>query len=404
MSGFSSSPFIRRLVTGGFPAESVYEYLLENNFDGSNVLALQNNNIGGYSAITFRDYLGYERMAIGHGNNDGQPIFADRTYIEAWSGTNSVDSQGVALPREFVFTADGIYGRDGTVGNFRFFQRYTVNHLGTQFWRGNAYNALAQSKIAAFHEGGCFLIANTAIPNAIDILKNEGAFWWDGSAGAVKLMVRGRDTDGLLMGGDASAALAAITPTAGDTFAGADSATSITAGRAADTGGNWAAADADNWGIASNKAYRSSGSNDSWCYLASGIADVCVECDITLSATRALAGLMFRGVDASNGTYVQLNRQGSSGTNNSIAVYVNVSGTPTMIARVTSQGLALNTTYRVRVGAVGNRIFVYVDDVLKFDCESSTHKTSGTKQGLWSSIGGSFDDGGTTFDNFKVYP
>lgn len=374
-----------------YPAASINETLFKNNLSGAGTVAVRNIHASGYSAYTARTgATGAEVLAWGYGNAGAVSIFAGRNYIETWSG---VATGGTVTP--FVFAADGDYGRTGTPGSFRFYQRYTIDQHGTHFWNGVDYDN-TQVETFRISEGGDPILMKNTVPNAIDIPVGGSALYWDSSAGTPTVKILGRDANGALF--SASVATAAYTKTASDVFTDADSATALN-GRAAVVGGNWALADADTWGIASNKAYRSAGSDDSYVYLDNSISDVTVEADITLSSVRASAGLVLRGVDASNYIVVQLQK---SGATNAINIYKNVAGTFTLISTVAG-GLALNTTYNLRAGAVGNSIYVYLDGVFKLRGESSAFATA-TRQGLWSFIGAADDDGGSRFDNFIVTP
>lgn len=395
--------FTNVAVTGNYPPDAASETLLTASLSGGNILALQNTHASGYSAWTARGNDGYEYFAGGYGNPNSATIFAGRTYLETWSG-RAGQVAGFTSPREFVFTADGDYGRTGTVNNVRFHQRYTINHLGTRFWKGVPYNdGSEQVPIAEFNEGGHFAILNKAEPQAIDVPNSGIAFWFDDTATSPDLRFKSRDSAGALYSGSVAIS-SAVSATVADAFTAGDSASALTGGRTPDTGSAWASADSDNWGISSNKAYRSNGSADSYAYIDSGLTAACVECDITLSSVRANAGIVISGVDASNYVYVALHRDGAV---NKIQCYVVASGAFTELTVFTGYTVAgllsLNTTYAVRVGRSGNSIFAYLNGVLKGRWETSSH-ASATKQGIWSyQFGSSEDDLGSRWDNFKVF-
>lgn len=381
---------------------SALEALIQGSGANLNVLAAQNTNIAGFSAYTVRSYDNKDMLAIGLGNPSvNTPVYVGRNYIETISAAAGPLSNGnVSLPTPLVFTTSGVFGRDGTPGNFRIQQRMTLEDTGLYTWKGLTYiNGSEQKAITVNHEGGYFGLMNNVAPNAIDILNNTHAFWFDSSAGAPVLKCVARDINGVLYSGTATS-LAAATATASDTFTAADSATALNA-RTPVVGAVWTPI-TNNWGIISNKAYRSGGTGADGVVINTGLSDCSVECDITLSAVRAVPGLMIRYVDSSNYTYVQIEKDGGGNTN-TIGVFVTVAGTATKIGAFANTTLTLGQTYKVRAGAVGKAFYVYVDGVLKLRCEDATH-IAATRQGLFSFANGSTDDLGSRWDNFVVYP
>ena len=394
-------------ATGNFPSVAADEQLLQISLAGGNVLSVQNTHAGGYSAFTARGSDGREYLAAGYGNPSAAAIFAGRNYIQSWSGRETA-----AAPVPLLLSCDGAFGRTGSVGGFHFYQRCTVDQFGTRFWKEVAYDSgTEQVPIAEFSAGGHFAILNTSEPAAIDIPTSALAFWYDSTAGSPDIRFKGRDANGALFAGSVAIG-SAVSATLSDDFSEADDDDSLTAGKAADAGGNWAASDSDHWGVISNKAYRSNGSADSYAYIDSGLSNVCVECDITLSSVRANAGLVLRGTDASNYLYIALHKDGG---NDKIQAFNVVSGSFTEMTPIYSlsstgvtessavSGLSLGQTYAVRAGIVGNSIFVYIDGVLRrrFDLPATA---AGTRQGLWSYQHASTeDDLGSRWDNFKVF-
>ncbi len=108
------------LVTGGFPAESNLEVRLSLGGAGSNVLALQNTNNAGYSALTARDINNREKLAVGYGNPGSYDFFRNCSYIQAWSGTSGAQS-----PDEFFISQDYNPG-----SGFDFFKRFRIKTTG----------------------------------------------------------------------------------------------------------------------------------------------------------------------------------------------------------------------------------------------------------------------------------
>ena len=263
--------------------------------------------------------------------------------------------------------------------------------------------------IAEFSAGGHFAILNTSERSAIDIPTGALAFWYDSTGGSPDIRFKGRDASGALFAGSVAIG-SAVSATLSDDFGEADDDDTLTAGKAADAGGNWAAADSDNWGVISNKAYRSNGSADSYAYIDSGLSNVCVECDITLSSVRANAGLVLRGTDASNYLYIALHKDGGNDQIQAFNVVAGNFGEQTAIYSVSATGvteaaagLTLGQTYAVRAGIAGNSIFVYIGGVLRrrFDLSAAA---SGTRQGVWSYQHASTeDDLGSRWDNLKVF-
>lgn len=388
--------FLQEALTGNYPSAAANEVLLQNTLANGNVLAVQNTSATGYSAYTARGSDGREYYATGYGNASAVAIFAGRTYVETWSGTDASRS----FPKEFVFTADGTYGRSGDPANVNFIQKFTVGYQGTTFFKEVPYvNGSEQVKTATFHSGGFFALMNNVEPNAIDIPKGMAALWVDKTGGAVNFNIKSRDANNVLYK-TSVAVSTAVTATASDTFTDADSATSLN-GRSASPGpGTWAVL-VNNWGISSNKAYRSGGSNDDYAYIDTGLSDVSVEADITLSSVRASCGLVIRGVDANNYTYCQLSRN-SGGGNQTIRLFKKTGASTFVQIASASFTFTLGATYAVRAGGAGNSLYVYIDDVLVLRADDTTH-VSATRQGISSFIFSTEDDGGSRWDNFKVY-
>jgi hypothetical protein len=279
-----------------------------------------------------------------------------------------------------------------------------LGHLGFKAWKDVSIGAdlTTQVETAGFHTGGFAYITNAAAPPAIDLRKGMVGWYVDGTAGAPKIKAKTRDNTsgcGLLFAGDISGALSAVAGLADDDFAGANSATSLN-GRAATTAGTWAVV-TNNWGIATNKGYRSAGTGADWAYIDTGASDVSVECDITLSAVRSVAGLVIRGVDDTHYTYAQLEKDLSGNTNRVMLIRVIGGGVATIDEAAYT--MTLGATYSVRAGAVGNQYYLYINDVLILTANDATH-VAGTRQGIFSYADGStYDDGGTRWDNFRVY-
>ncbi|MBV8190862.1 MAG: hypothetical protein JO339_26715 [Alphaproteobacteria bacterium] len=386
--------FTQAATPNNFPAAATSEILLQNNLSGGNVVAAQNQNQGGFSAYTCRDYQGYEKIASGlAGPTASSSFWQNRAYTEIHNGQAGA---GVPVP-EYVFAVDGQYGRTGTFTQFQNFQLFTINESGIWHWSRIPWvNGNEQVLGGGVTESGVSFDAHGSQPPAIEVARGYVARWTDNTTGAPKLWLLTRDTNGDLY--KASVPISTILAAqANDNFNATSGATALN-GRAASGVGTWGVI-SNVWGITSNQAYRSSGSADDYAYINTGASDVAVYCDITLSAVRASPFLIIRGVDANNYTYLQINKN-PGGNTNSVQISKKVSGSFATIAQK-PYSFALGSTYHVLAGAKGNSLYVYVNDVLVLRTEDNTH-IGATRQGIGSYIGVNDDDGGTTWDNFRV--
>lgn len=99
--------FVRENTTNnGGGTVGLAELVLKCGIAGSNVLALENTAVDGFSALTCRDNGGNETFAIGYGNASAAAPFSGINYIETWS------LSGVAP--DFAIFADGDFGATGS--------------------------------------------------------------------------------------------------------------------------------------------------------------------------------------------------------------------------------------------------------------------------------------------------
>jgi hypothetical protein len=84
-------------------------------------------------------------------------------------------------------------------------------------------------------------------------------------------------------------------PLVRDSFDRANSTTVITP---ADTGQAWAGT--ANWGISTNKGYRSANAVEAWISTDPGVVNFTIDVDVTCPAAMGNGSVVFRGVDASN--------------------------------------------------------------------------------------------------------
>lgn len=187
-----------------------------------------------------------------------------------------------------------------------------------------------------------------------------------------------------------------------DTFTRANS--SSTLGNVEMGGLTWGPsyASASTWGVSSNKAYCVSAStgNAGYATIDTGRLDNVVEATVTTSASRVSAGLCVRGPSANNayGVLCRIRKNVSQGWD-----YVEMYNGSSFIAQLSSAGMALGTTYTMRVEASGNNITVFINGVQKITASSGTLNSAGnTRVGLlvWSSAND--DDLATRWDDFRV--
>jgi hypothetical protein len=180
-----------------------------------------------------------------------------------------------------------------------------------------------------------------------------------------------------------------------DTFTRANSASTL---GSAETGQAWTARGGSTWGISSNKGYLASTANGAmWADLDIATRDSTVECDVTLSSVRASAGICVRSNGVSYGLLCRLRKYTG-------ADFIEIYNGSSFIGQVSSAGLVLGTTYRLKVVSLGNNVDLYLDGVSKISVSSGTQNVAGrTKAGLFVWRGSANDDnGGSRWDNFTV--
>lgn len=184
-----------------------------------------------------------------------------------------------------------------------------------------------------------------------------------------------------------------------DPFTRADSGSSL---GSATTGGAWTAG-TGTWGISSNKAYLNSVTADAHAMIDSGYADGTLTCDITLSATRAHAGVIVRAATVSDidGLYVRY--KPSVGD---LILMKRVTGVGSATLESQSVSWAVGTTKTLKVVTLGTNIKAYLDGTLVLNHTLAGGDialfTTPTVVGLYEDRdGGTGDDGGTRFDNFN---
>lgn len=186
-----------------------------------------------------------------------------------------------------------------------------------------------------------------------------------------------------------------------DGFNRADSTTSL---GTADEGGAWTA-HTGTWGINGNRGYLDTAASptDAVATLQSThLADGAIEADITLSAARANAGLVFRAADDQDFLMVRLRKT----TVDAIELYKRSGGTYTLLADLDPAGLTLGATYHLRVEFHGGQLRALLDGVERLSHlllvgdhdEFGSYDRYGLYLGYDSSNPG-FDDGATRFDN-----
>jgi len=189
-----------------------------------------------------------------------------------------------------------------------------------------------------------------------------------------------------------------------DYFTRADNATSLgstPAGEAWTPGGYGSTT---GWGVLSNKAAMGATTNgESYAWLPCAFANGFIEADITLSPVRSSVGFIFRAASIT-GTGTQsriLMRMRKQAAADNIDLYV---GGYTLLAQNVSSGLALNTTYHVKVTFSGTALEVFVDGVSKLTYSTTTGHELRTNHGLCVFYGSSDDDGQSRIDNFRAVP
>lgn len=181
-----------------------------------------------------------------------------------------------------------------------------------------------------------------------------------------------------------------------DTFTRANSSSSL---GTADSGQAWTARGSSTWGIASNKGYLvSTAAGARWADIDIATLNSTVECDVTLSGVVSSAGVVVRSNGSTYGLLCRLRVNTGMGWN-----FIEVYNGSSFIGQVSSAGLTLGNTYRIKVVTLGNNLDLYVDGVSKISISSGTLNTAGrTKVGLFCWVGGNDDDGGSRWDNFTA--
>lgn len=184
-----------------------------------------------------------------------------------------------------------------------------------------------------------------------------------------------------------------------DTFDRADSASSL----GSTDGGSlspltWTAQNGT-WGISSNKAYLTDTTSQAVATVDTGLADVDVAVDITLSSTQPNVGVICRLID--NNNYLLAAWAGQI-----MYLFKREGGGFTELTSV-SREWSLGSTYRVRISAVGDLVKVFIDttEVLSHTLSSGDQSTFGaaTSHGIRvSAEAGTGDAGDSRFDTFNA--
>lgn len=148
--------------TSGVPTAAQYERLFQNSLPSGNVLALQNTDDTGCSAITARDWDdGNEVFAVGHcSDNNPVTILQDTNIIESWSGTSSAGN-----PKRFAIFMDGNYGSTGS--GLRFYQRQSFEPAGDmKFWKLIPSTSTQVEALTIKGDGTGLCISCNTMPNA----------------------------------------------------------------------------------------------------------------------------------------------------------------------------------------------------------------------------------------------
>ena len=177
-----------------------------------------------------------------------------------------------------------------------------------------------------------------------------------------------------------------------DLFTRADSAVSL----GTSTSGVAWTADGGTFGISTNRGYQpgNTGFARAW---VPGVADGIVESDITIGASKNV-GLMVRRQDANNFIRVWLNG------GNQISIQTWVAGG--FGATIIQTGFTFNvgTTYRIRVGFMGNMYMVWINGANVFSGgwqpDVNNRFLAATGCGLYAAN----DNGGSFWDNFAIWP
>lgn len=157
------------------------------------------------------------------------------------------------------------------------------------------------------------------------------------------------------------------------------------------------------WSVSGGQAFLSSAADDRFtARLTEGAGNHApteyqVECDITLSASAADAGVSFGVADGYRGFWFAAVRDGS---NDKLVLGYKFYGTDTFLDSVSSVGLVLGNTYNLRVYVSSDEIRCYLDDVLKITYNPSdtvAEILSNAAAGLYSN-----NDTTSRFDNFAI--
>ena len=202
-------------VNGNFGASVTNnEHLLQNNWSGQNVCAVQNlNTTNAFSVIRYLKSTGDERCALGYGNPDAAQTanpFQDAVFFESSHLVNAdgTFTYGAPQPMRFVLS--------GTINSTNFFHRRLELSPDGTF---NYYN-IAPTSIA--NQVKTFSIASGATANLVGIGDGSGISGGAGAANPINTLdVFGNATIGKsttassFRAADSTAALTTYSPNAG---------------------------------------------------------------------------------------------------------------------------------------------------------------------------------------------
>lgn len=189
-----------------------------------------------------------------------------------------------------------------------------------------------------------------------------------------------------------------------DSFDRANSAVSL---GSPDKGAAWSAL-SGTWGISSNRAYMpaANSSNQRAAVIDVGAEDFEIECEVFLSSTRAYIGLAFKHASA---TSFLATRISCDSANNTITLReITAATTGTLLVTGPKADFILGASYMLRVRVEGDRVRVWVDDVLQIDytmtASQSAAFASSTSAGLFTRKDATTgnDDGTSRWENFTV--
>lgn len=373
-----------------------------------NVLSLQNTTGTSASAIRFLDnntgaggagnITGIEAGAFGYGNTSmGNPFGG----YDFWESSNFLQPDGSAVilaPRPMEIVQTGIMDARGS--SLSWYVRHRIDSFGNLWWSDLTDSGTFTSFAPLLTIGaanGAVTVHKASRPNLSDIQKvGDTSFFTDTTTGAAQAKFRVRQADGRITVGGVTTVTDDVV---WDDFTAANSATSVSAGRVAVHGGTWAASDADNWGISTNSAYRSSGSGTSAVVIDSGLTTYYVEADITLSTVTARCYVIGRYVDENNFVFAQLTHTAGA---NDLIIVKRVAGVNTnLTAALLAQNFALGSTHKVGLDVTPTTLRVWVDGQ-QAAAVADASGAAATKQGIGSNISVNDDDGGSFWDNYQV--